>query len=180
MSKRSAVLVVVTLVLILGSSVLTSHTRGSIRPAGTSPLAPAGDPSQHFAQVRAEYIDLDGNRDETKTTCSIVNTSLSRTLYLGDLSALGPDGLGEVLAVHTGLNGVGIPPLGSLELPVDPIHFPGLQPKRQGDSRGLESVVVGWSGPKDALRLTAAIHLEEPGNNHNRVINRVGGHDVTK
>jgi hypothetical protein len=180
MSKRSTLLVVATLTLLLGVSALTSHTMALIRPAAPSPLGHGGGPPLHFAQVRAEYIDLDGNGDETNTTCTFVNTSMSKTLYLGDVYALGPDGLGETLAVDTGLNGVGIPPLGSVDLPVDAAHFPGLQPKIHRDSRGVESVLVGWSGSNDELWLTAAIHLEQPGNNDNRVVNRVEGRTVSK
>ena len=180
MSKRSTLLVVAILTLFLGASALTSHTMALIRPAAPSPPGHGGGPPQHFAQVRAEYIKLDGNNDVTNTTCTIVNTSMSRTLYLGDLYALGPDGLSETIAVDADLNGIGIPPLGSLDLPVDSAHFPGLQPKIHKDSRGLESVLVAWSGSNDELWLTAAIHLEQPGSVDNRVINRVEGRYVTK
>jgi hypothetical protein len=130
--------------------------------------------------VRGEYIELSGNNDKTSTTCHFVNKSLSRTIYLGDISALGLDGLSEVLAVHTGLNGVGIPPLGSLDLPVDAAHFPGLQFKQFSNSRGLESVLVSWSGPKDALRLDASVQQQLPGDQDTRVINYLEGHYVTK
>jgi hypothetical protein len=178
MRKQSAVLVVVALMLVVGFAALSSRTRGSILPAAASPLAPTAE--LHFAQVRAEYIDLEGNRDEADTTLTIVNKSMSKTLYLGDVSALGPDGLAEVLAVHTGLNGVGIPPLGSIDLPVDATSFPGLQPKLETDSRGVESVLLSFQGSREAIRLTAAILLNQPGTLDNRVLTRVESHFVVK
>lgn len=180
MSKRSVVLVVATLTLLLGASVLTSHTTALTRPAAPSPFARRGAPPQHLAQVRGEYIQLSGNNDVTNSTCTIVNTSLSTTIYLGDAYALGPNGLSEVLAVDTGLNGVGIPPLGSLDLPVNSVNFPGLQPKVHADSRGLESVLVTWSGFSDALSLTAAIVTQLPGDLDSRMISRAEGHYATK
>ena len=102
MALRGATLVGLTSVLVLGSLAMPSATTGSILSAA-SPAAPAAE--LHFAQVRAEYIDLSGNRDETETTLFFVNKSLTKTIYMGDVSALGPDGLAEVLGIHKGLNG---------------------------------------------------------------------------
>jgi len=182
MIPRNAVLVGLALVLLVGSSALSSRTRGSTLPAATfaatSPAATAAE--VHFAHVRAEYIDLDGNHNHTDTTLTLINKSLSKSLYLGDISALGPDGLAEVLAVHTGLNGVGIPPLGSIDLRVDSARFPGLQPKVASDSRGVETVLVSFSGSKEMFRLSAAIHLHHPDNDQNQMINRFEGHFVVK
>ena len=67
------------------------------------------------------------------------------------------------MATDGDLIGVTIPSLGSLNVPVDSAKFPGLQPKREGGERGLETVAVSWSGGKDAPRLTAVIRLQRPG-----------------
>jgi hypothetical protein len=165
MSKRNSVLALSALtVLAVVSMALARVPKEDIR----------------FAQVRAEYIALSGNNDVTTTTVTLVNRSASTTLYLGDLSALGLDGLAEVLAIDTGLDGVGIPPLGSLDLPVDAAHFPGLQAKDLPDSRGVETILVSYSGPKESLRLTAAIKLQLPGDVDSRTVSRVDGHAVTR
>jgi len=177
MGHRRALLLTITPVLFLASSAVGNLTKDS--PCAAAPRAPAHKDDEYM-QVRAEYIDLYGNRDETNTTLTLVNRSMSKTLVLGDVLALGPNGANEVLAIDAALEGVSIPPLGSLDLPVDSTHFPGLQPKIDVDSRSLESVVVSWSGPKDGLRLIAAIHLEQPGNNDNRVVNLVEGERVLK
>lgn len=178
MSRRTAALVLFTLFLPLGAFVVGSSTRAAARPVAASPAAALDE--ARFAQVRAEYVDLSGNRDETSTTCLIVNKSASQTIVLGDISALGPNGAAEVISIDTQLNGVTIPPLASLELPVDAAHFPGLAPKVETNSRGVESVVVSWSGPKEALRLTALVRLQQPGSLDNRTVNYVDGHYLTK
>ncbi len=105
---------------------------------------------------------------------------MSKPLVLDAVLALGPNGLSEAIATDDDLDGVTIPPLGSLDVPVDSAHFPGLLPKTAIGARGLESVGVSWTGGKDALRLTAIIHLERPGNDANRVVNYVEGHCVEK
>ena len=176
--NRSAVLVLLTLVLVVGSSTIPFPTNRTGASASAAAIAPPIE--LYYAQVRAQYIDLSGNRDETNTICTIVNRSLTRTIYLGDVTALGLDGLEEVLAVHTGLNGVGIPPLGSVDLPVDSVHFPGLQPELEPGERGVENLLVSWSGPKEAVRVTAAIHLQLPGDIGSRVLSYVDGHPVSK
>ena len=161
MTMRSAILVLLT------------------ATAVASAPAPTAVELYHW-QVRAEYVNYDTGYERSLTTLSIVNRSLTRTIYLDDVLALGPDGLDEVIAVHTGLNGVGIPPLGSIELPVDPVHFPGLQYKLQPDQRGVESVLVSYSGTKEAFRLTAKIDALLPGESDSRVLVRVDGHPVIK
>jgi len=177
MTRRRALLLVLLPVLFVGSSVLPSLTQGaSAAPAA----APAHHDDGHYVQVRAQYIDLNGNRDETNTTLFLVNKSMTRTLVLGDVLAMGPNGLSEVLAHDGDLVGVSIPPLGTVELPVDSAHFPGLLPELEVGQRGLESVVLSFGGPKDALRLTASIHLQQPGSLENRVITLFEGNDVEK
>ncbi len=177
MNRRLAVLLVLIPVLFVGSSAYLSQTRGAIAPAKA---APVNREDSQYTQVRAEYIDLNGNRDETNTTLVFVNRSMSTPLVLGAVMAFGPNGLSEALATDGDLDGVTIPPLGSLDVPVDSTHFPGLQPKLENGERGLESVGVSWTGGKDALRLTAVIHLEQPGNLSNRVFNYIEGHCVVK
>ena len=177
MGQPRARLLVLAPVLLLASSAVVSLATDSLCAA--APRASIRK-DEEYTQVRAEYIDLSGNRDETNTTLTLVNRSMSRTLVLGDVFAMGPNGVNELLATDTALEGVAIAPLGSIDLPVDSAHFPGLQPKLELDSRGLESVVVGWSGPKDGLRLIAAIHLERPGNDDNRVVDIVDGQPVLK
>jgi hypothetical protein len=177
MNRRLVALSILTPMLFVLSSAYLSHTRGAIAPA--KPASMNHDDSQ-LAQVRAEYIDLNGNRDETKTTLVLVNRSMSKTLVLGTVMALGSNGLSEMLAIDGDLDGVTIPPLGSLDVPVDSAHFPGLQPKLEDGQRGLESVAVSWSGGKDALRLMAVIRLQLPGATDTRVANYVEGHSVEK
>jgi len=177
MNRRLAVLLILTPVLFVGSSAYMSRTHGAI--AAAMPALVNHDDAQ-VTQVRAEYIDLNGNRDETNTTLVFVNRSMSKPLVLGAVMALGPNGLSEVLAIDGDLGGVTIPPLGSLDVPVDSAHFPGLQPKVEDGQRGLESVGVSWTGGKDALRLTAVIHLQLPGATDTRVVNYVEGHAVEK
>jgi len=177
MTRRRALLLVLLPVLFVGSSVLPSLTQGaSAAPAA----APAHHDDGHYVQVRAQYIDLNGNRDETNTTLFLVNKSMTRTLVLGDVLAMGPNGLSEFLAHAGDLVGVSIPPLGTVELPVDSAHFPGLLPELEVGQRGLESVVLSFAGPKDALRLTASIHLQQPGSLDNRVITLFEGNAVEK
>lgn len=176
MTRRRALLFVLLPVLFVGSSALLSHTPG----ASAAAAAPANHGDGHTMQVRAQYIDLNGNHDETNTTLFLVNKSMTRTLVLGDVLALGPNGLSEVLAHDGDLVGVLIPPLGTVELPVDSAHFPGLLPELEVGQRFLESVVLSFTGPKDALRLTASVHLQHPGNLENRVITLFEGHDVEK
>ena len=174
---RRALLFVLTPVLFVGSSLLWSGARSA---AAATAAGPGGHGDKQSLQVRAQYVDLDGNRDETNTTLLLVNKSLTRTLVLGGVLALGQDGLSEVLATDDALDGVVIPPLGTLEVLVDSIRFPGLQPVRVLGERGVASVVVGYAGPRDALRLTASIHLLQPGSVDNRVITIFEGHDVEK
>ena len=151
-----------------------------LKPPAAAPAKAPASPQLDFAQVRGEFVDLDGNLDEVDTTLRLVNRSLSATLTLGDIYAVGRDGLSEVLSTHTGSNGVTLGPLASLDLKVDPSNFPGLLPKIYRTDRGLESVVVSFSGPREALRLSAAIHLQQPGTLDNRVITLVEGHCVMK
>lgn len=177
MTRRRALLFVLLPVLFVGTSALLDLLPGASAAAAAA-RGSHGD--GHYVQVRAEYIDLNGNRDETNTTLYLVNQSMTRTLVLGDLLALGQDGLSEVLAHDADLDGVTIPPLGTVELPVDAAHFPGLLPELEVGQRGLESVVLSFAGPKDALRLTASVHLQQPGNLENRVITIFEGHAVEK
>jgi len=117
------------------------------RRAGAASAAPSlipfnkGDHT-HLAQVRAQYIDLNGNRDELTATLYLVNSSLTKSLALDEIDALGLDGVNEVLASDTAVNGVVIPPFGTFKLSVDSSNFPGLQPNLEIGYRGLESVVV--------------------------------------
>jgi hypothetical protein len=151
MSRRIPVLGVAIVALLLGTSVLTSSTKGSM---GTTDKPP------HLLHVRGEYFHSNVTQDRALTTCILVNRSVSRTIWLGDVLALGTDGLTEVLATHTGLNGVALPPLATIELVVDSIRFPGLLPERGVNDRGLATCLVEWWGPKDALRLTASVFGE--------------------
>jgi hypothetical protein len=171
MHRWSPVVAITTLALFLATSLLTGSTKGSMRTAAEPP---------QLMQVRAEYIDLDGNRDETFTTLILVNNSQSRTINLGDLFALGPDGLTEVMGTHTGLNGVALPPLATIELLVDSVRFPGLQPELQIGDRGVANVLVQWWGTKDSLLLSSSIYLQKPGNPDTRVITVFEGHIVGK
>jgi hypothetical protein len=61
---------------------------------------------------------------------------------------------------------------------------PELRPLRSrredNDSRGLETVLVSWSGSNDALALAAAIKIQRPGDVDSRMISRVEGHYGTK
>jgi hypothetical protein len=63
----------------------------------------------------------------------------------------------------------------------------GVAAPEGGSSWGYRNETVDRSGSpcrrrrgKDALRLTAIIHLERPGNDDNRVVNYVEGHCVEK
>jgi hypothetical protein len=94
--------------------------------------------------------------------------------------ARGPNGLSEMLAIDGDLDGVTIPPLGSLDVPVDSAHFPGMEPMLEDGQRGLESVGVRWSGGKDALRVTAVIRLQLPGATDTRVVIYVEGRYIEK
>lgn len=125
--------------------------------------------THHWTAVRAQYIDLDGNRDEVNTICILVNTSRSSALRLGEITALGPGGLEDVLGTHTDLDGTLIPPLGTVELAVSSETFPGLLPELQDDQRLLQNVLVKWRGPGNALRLSTRIERQRPGNLENRV-----------
>jgi len=171
MQRFRPVLAIAAVTLLLSASLLSASTR-------SSPRAPAEPPQ--LMQVRARYIDLSGNRDETFTTLLLVNNSQSRTIQLGDVIALGPDGLTEVMGTHTGLNGVALPPLATVELLVDSARFPGLAPELELGQRGVASVLVQWWGPKDTLLLSSSIRLEQPGNNDNRVITLFDGRVVQK
>jgi hypothetical protein len=177
MTRRRALLLVLLPVLFVGPSAFLIRAE---RANAAAAAAPANHDDGHYVQVRAQYIDLNGNRDETNTTLYLVNKSMTRTLVLGDVLAMGPNGLSEVLAHDGDLVGVAIPPLGTIELPVDSAHFPGLLPELEVGQRGLESVVLSFAGPKDALGLTASIHLQQPGNLENRVITLFEGNDVEK
>src|SRR6185295_1755468 len=110
---RRALLFLLTPVLFVGSSLLWSGARGA---AAAAAAGPGGRGHEQSLQVRAQYIDLDGNHDETDTTLLLVNKSLTRTLVLGDVLALGQDGASELLATDGALDGVVIPPLGTLEV----------------------------------------------------------------
>ncbi len=105
---------------------------------------------------------------------------LTKTVTLGDIHALGPDGLAEVMATHAGLNGVVLPPLATVERVVDSTNFPGLAPELEIGERGVVSVLAAWTGPNDALRLSASIHLIQHGTLDNRVISVIEGHAVAK
>ncbi len=177
MNRRRALLLVLTPVLFVGSSAWLGRVRGAAEPMRASPAKPA---DSQYSQVRAEYVDLYGNRDETDTTLVFENRSMSTPLVLDSVLAFGANGLSDLLASDDDLAGVTIPPLGSLDVPVDAAHFPGLQPKTDVGVPGLESVGLSWTGGKNALRLIAIIHLEQPGNLSNRVINYVEGHCVEK
>jgi hypothetical protein len=179
MNRRSATFTGTAVALGLGLLAVGRFTIGSASAAAARTAA-ATPIEWNYAQVRAEFITKDGNDDVTNTTCTIVNRSQSRTLYLGDISALGLDGLDEILAVHTGLNGIGIQPLGSIDVPVDAAHFPGLQPKVFPDSRGVETILVSWTGPKEALRLSSTIRVQLPGARDTGRERHVDGHPTTK
>lgn len=172
MGRRIPALAFASFALLLGTTVLSGSTSGAMR------IAP--EPPPHLAQVRAKFIDLSGNRDETSTTCFLVNAHPTRAIVLGEVLALGPDGANELLATHDGLVGVVLPPLGVVDLPVDPARFPGLKPELEIGDRGLASVLVSWSGPKEALRLSAELRLQLPGDIGSRVIRSVEGHAAAK
>ncbi len=180
MHKPIALVVALVLAPIVGAFLLVNHSSGSAHAAASSAPAIGGDSPPWYAQVRAEYVVLYGNRDQSFTTFTIMNRSLTKSLFLGDVWAMGPDGLAEVLSVHTGLNGIELPPLGSVDVAVDSTSFPGLQPELEIGDRGLESIAVSWIGPKDALRLSAGILRNQPGTLDNRVMTWIEGHVVTK
>jgi hypothetical protein len=93
MSTGSAVVVTASLPFFVGSSIVSTTTKGTVAsPATVGPAAPV---ELDCAQVRAEWIFTDANDDFTTTKCTIVNRSQSKTLDLGDVLALGPDGLAE-------------------------------------------------------------------------------------
>lgn len=175
MNKRSSLVAAALLVALVGAFFLVGDSSASARAAAT-----ASDSPPWYAQVRAEYVDLSGNRDEATTTFTVINRSLTKSLFLGEVWAMGPDGLGEVLAIHAGLGGVELPPLGSIDVVVDSTQFPGLKPELEVGDRGVESIAVSFIGPKDALRLSAEIVRLQPCCLETRMTTWIEGHLITK
>lgn len=176
MLRRLAFLLVAAATTV--ASVFVFGHRASAAMRTPAPVAAVDAPT--YLHVRAEYVDLSGNRDENYTTLTFSNRSLTRTVELGDVLALGPDGLDEVIASAPGLVGLAIPPLGSVDVLVDKTSFPGLAPKLEVGSRGLESVLVSFTGPKEALRVISSILLNQPSSLDNRVLTRIEAQPTVK
>ncbi len=60
------------LLVVVAAGIAVDRTAASAAAIATS-AAPVDD--LRDSQVRAKYIDLNGNRDETTTTCFLVNKS---------------------------------------------------------------------------------------------------------
>lgn len=180
MKKRSAMFIVSALALVLGASFLARVARAGMRLPAANALLFDKSGRGHAAQVHAVFIELSGNNDVSTTTLYLVNSSVTETLYLDQVDALGVGGLSNLLASDTAVNGLAIAPLGTVELTVDATNFPGLQPQVDRNTPGLASVLVTWSGPRDALQLESSVLLELPGSLYSRTVSTFEGHDVTK
>lgn len=179
MHRAAKAISTMTALILVGVAAITVDRSAASAAYLATAVLPADD--VRYLHVRAEYVDdYYGNRDETVTTLFLVNKSLSKSVTLGDIQALGPDGQGEVMATHSGLNGVVVPPLGSVELVVDSTNFPGLVPVILADDRGVASALVRWNGPKDALRLVASIQIAQLSLTEGRAISVIEGHTVVK
>lgn len=142
------------------------------------PVSPSA--ARHQKGIRAEYEDLAGNWPHTDTVCYVVNKSLTRAIRLENVLVLGPGGLSDVLGVHSAVIGTVLKPLEELRLFIDD-SIPGVVPQLAEEDHGVRSVLVEWSGPADALRLSGTI-LREPHSvlNDPRTTIVVHSYDLTK
>lgn len=132
----------------------------------------------HLKGVRAQYVDLSGNRWHMDTTCHIINSSATTALVLQSIQILGPDGRQDLIATYEGLHGTVVQPLGELRLAIDS-SIPGVVPQIRVGDPGVRNIIVGWQGPAAALNLTAVIERYPPSSVDDRVHVAVDGYDVT-
>ena len=136
-----------------------------------------GTSSLHYKIVRAEYIDLSGNRPHTNTVCHFINTSVY-PITVTEIYVLGRGGANEIIATYLGLFGTVVPPLGRLDLAVDN-SIPGVTPQTENGTAGVASVVFSWfGGSQDALKLSATIERNATGQTDMRAHIAVEGYDL--
>ena len=126
--------------------------------------------------VRAEYIFVSNGNKFWNTTCHVINRSATSPLTLGAVYILGPGGVNSVLSVHTGLVGVSVPPLGSIQLAIDNT-IPGLVAATTPSAFGVRSVVFSWNGPSGALGLTSRMEYIDSSPDHRGHV-EIEGHPV--
>jgi len=173
--KRFAAAVCLLPLALLGPATVSGQDLATL--TGGLPPAGGGGGGYNYTAVRAEYVDLSGNRDEVDTSCYLINKSSSQLIVLHDVLVVGEGGTQQVLGLDTSHRGQVLRPLGSVELPIDST-IPGVKPETEIGQKGVASVIVSWAGPAGALELSAVIHLEQPGNLDNRTRFEVKGYDL--
>ena len=111
--------------------------------------------------VRAEYVAKDAIHGQTDTEVVIVNTHGTQSLKILGIYVLGRDGVQKVLLHYRGPNGKTIPPLGQVVVPVDSSSGVPAGSHTRPASTDVASVIVGWEGRSDVLKLTAVVQQWE-------------------
>lgn len=135
--------------------VLFSAAAWAITP--TSPAAVvASGPDTITTAVRVEYVALAGNNPRTDTVCHLVNRSIGGAITIERITVLGAGGRTDVLGSNVFIASTVIRPLGEHRVVVNS-SIPGLLPQTSVNANGARVLLVEWSGPSDALQLSATI-----------------------
>lgn len=177
-----ASLIVVSLSLCVVLLPASSGLRESAAPESLSVegVMFGGGTGIYYKIVRAQYVDLSGNWWHVDTNCIIMNTSALFPITLKNIYVLGPNGITNILANYAGFVGTTIQPLGQFQFPIDSATIPGIIPQIAWADSGVRSVVVSWSGPSDAMKLTSVTEQWWPGSQTDRMHVRAEGHDLTQ
>ncbi len=118
-----------------------------------------------YKGVRAEFVARDRNLGQVDTELVLQNTSAVSSVPLRDIVVLGRHGIATTLKIYKGLNGLSVPPLGQVVLPIG--RNLGLKAAGHGVSSPnyVASVCVIYDGRSwEHLRVTAVVKQWEPSN----------------